>query len=491
MKKPLILIDDFKGGMTLNPKMGRKDQFYKGWELDFRSRPGFLTTGHKWTTMEYSSSVELPTEFRSIIQAAYDGKYYFGGEDAKIYEQSASSTIIARLDSDQAGEIRDMEEYEDYMYYRQDTTIGRKSLAGQSDWSDAVNNWQTGKTNLTYAPIFAKWDRVFFANGRYLDQYDNTTYTSAKITLPAGWKIRCLTDFGNDYLAIVANFYAGSNRSRQTKIFLWNGTSTIFDDMIPIPEVVIKAVIFESGYLWVWAGRSCNIYVIQENSRSATRMHRFNREDPTSDFEVYPNAVTSHDGMIHFALSDVDAISDDHNPCGVYSFPADPHEFNLNIPYKQSYKYRFKSLQIINPTGIVGPMLYLGERHYITGGSEEKRLYRESIALNEYPYSIGAYWYSFIYSAPKNKKMFTERFGVMCEALPAGTSFRLYYKADNGSWTVATSTINTTNTLEEIVDLRIEANYLQLYLLLTASTSTTNRPVIKSIFVTGHLMSKS
>jgi len=79
MKEPIIQIQDFKGGMTLNDKMGREDAFHIGKSLDFFSRIGFLTVGYAWKNITYAASESLPTEFNCMIYAKKDGKKYFGG----------------------------------------------------------------------------------------------------------------------------------------------------------------------------------------------------------------------------------------------------------------------------------------------------------------------------------------------------------------------------------------------------------------------------
>lgn len=498
MKNPLIQIDDFKGGMTLNDKMGRKDQFHTGSQIDFSSKVGYIAPGYGWTVMMYSSSQNLPTEYQSILYAMKDGNYYFGGEDTKIYKQTNSTTIDVEHDSTQAGKIRSLVEYNGYMLYIQDTTIGTSDLAGTPVY---VDNFKTGLTNDTYHPLFISANKtLYFGHGQYVgsgtDPSNSATFTLNALDLEDNWKVRTLCDFGWMYLAIGINF--GTDNPSKAKVVLWDRVSSSWVDEIAIPEREIKAMIFDSGYLWVWAGRSCNLYVVPESSRKATKVWSFVKEKPSASFEVYPNAVSARNGTIYFGLSGVDSYSYSINPTGIYSFPADPNKFSLNITKKgDGYNERYKSLCLIRGAeGSSGDMFYTGWRNYMIGGSEYNRISREKTYDSDTsPYVDGSgivsIWESFKYEAPKNKKMMTEAFLVRFKPLPTNTTTALYYKKDDDSdWTSVFTSFSTTNAFEKLVYKTIICHSLKLKLELTGSTSAANRQFVESITVTGGLTSK-
>ena len=56
MSPTLFEINDFKGGMTLNEKLGRADQFASGNHLDFLTKKGKLAPGFDWVPLTIASS---------------------------------------------------------------------------------------------------------------------------------------------------------------------------------------------------------------------------------------------------------------------------------------------------------------------------------------------------------------------------------------------------------------------------------------------------
>jgi len=489
MEEPLIQISDFKGGMTLNEKMGRQDQFHIGKNLDFSSKPGYLSVGLDLGYVTFIDSANAPTEFPWIVSAGKDGNIYFGGDDGAIYNASGNS-----LHSDTVG-IKGMAEYKDYLYWARDTTLGRYDFSGT--WTDG---WQTGLTDADYHPMKVMGGKLYIGHGQYLASYDGTTFTSTALDLADNWQIRCLDNFGYLYLAIGASYYTSSGTPVKSKIFLWNRESSSWNDEIIIPEAEINAMVYTAGYLWIWAGRSCNIYVVPEGSRQATKIWSFTREEPAEEFEVYPGAVMARRGTVYFGLSDVGSNSYEKNPAGIYSFPAEPDKFSLNlIYYKNGYKERYKG--IANHYGVSGiDTMYFSFRDYIIAGSEYNKLHYEK-STN---YGDGWY-YSFQYSAPPNKKISTEAFIVEFEPLPSNCQISLYAarKEDTTSggvgkwfthptgWTTIFENFSTADATKKVVRKRLDTEALQLKLLIQGDSSSLNRPFIKSIVVTGHLYDKS
>ncbi len=485
MKAPLIEINDFKGGMTLSEKMGRTDQFHTGYQLDFSSKSGKIAPGYAWRTQVFDGNSYVPDEFQVILATEKDGELYFGADDTKIYRQLDSGTIEVAVDSNQAGAVRSLAEYEEYMYYSQDTTVGRSDLVTPT----YTHNWQTGLNTATFHPIWVSSNaQMYIGHGNDVASWDNTTFTATALDLPIGWEIRTLCDFGNLYLAIGAN-YGAQYTATKSKIFLWNRSDETWNDEIIIPEKEIKAMVFEGGYLWIWAGRSCNLYVVSESSRYPTKVWSFTKEDPGDKFEVYPNAVTTRNGTIYFGLSGVGTTSVSKNPVAIYSFPADPENFSLNIVLKQNYDDRIKSLGLFR-VETEGDIIYAS----IYDASVANKELLKCEDLYTAPYSDNGIYESFRYYAPKNKRIFTEAFGIQCDPLPADCDIGLAYKKDNDStWTDVwtTSDFQTDDATEKIVKLGIIANSLKLKMTLGgAISSSVLRPFVSSIYVTGALIAK-
>jgi len=439
--------------------MGSSNSFHIGKGLDFFSKTGFLSVGHAWTNISYSGSEDLPAEFNCMLYANKDGKKYFGGSDGKIYREKTDGTLEVVRDVGSA--IIGLEEYKDYLYYATDTALGRWDFS--SSWSD---NWQTLNS--------ADWHYMV---------YDGTNWAAQGLDLDTGWSVRCLAPFGLTNIAVGANF-----GNVKCDVLIWDRTSDSWNDTIPIPENTIQAMVYSAGYLWIWAGNSCNVYVCSENSRQAIKVWSFTREDPLESFNVYPYAVAVRKGTIYFGLSDVDSSSYDKNPSAVYSFPLEPSRFVLNIPIKKTgYDERYKSLANMGATNT----LYASFRDYISAGGEYNNLTREKTINESNPYSDIAEYESFYFSAPPNKKMMLEQIGITMDTLPSGCNISMYYKKDNDtSWTTLFSNFSTANSIEKKVSKRIKTERIKFKLELRGSSTNTNRPYISSIFATGELIGK-
>lgn len=496
MLKPIIEINDFKGGMTLNEKIGKKDQFTIGENLDFSSQLGKISCAYKWDSKEWNTSPDMPTKFNSMLFFAYDNDLYLAGNDGKIYKEDGT---VAHNDSN-ASTILDIIGYEDKIYWLNTSYIGQYDPSGPT-WSET---WQSLSMTLSQSNIGTMCtmsNKLFVGDDKYVASWNGTTFTSEDLDLPEGWKINCLSGFGARYLAIGASFYGASDsESTYSKIFLWDMSSSSWNDEISIPESSINAMRFTGGYLWIWAGESSNIYVISETSRTATKIWTFVREDPTYSFNVYPKAVTDRLGTIYFGLSDSSVndnrTADSHPqvPTGVYSFPADPNNFSLNIPFRnQDYNTEIRSIERDKPTDTES--LYMGESYH-NGTSEKKRFKYECHYGEVYEGSIygdtGIYK-SFLFKAPLNKKIVTEAFGIKFDKLPSNCRLDLDYKTpEDDSWTSVISNFTTVDTVEKIVPKKIKAQALKLRLKLRGDTgSGINRPFVKSIFVTGNLTDKA
>jgi len=493
MKTPIIQITDFKGGISLNDKFGRKDGFQKGNKADFGSKPGYIAPGYAWKKVQFGGADDMPTRFTKILHLT-NGDIYFGGEDAKIYKNSGLNEIVLVRTSSQVGIVRDLAEYKDYLIYTQNATIGRYGpLSGTPSWTD---NWQTGKATVSYHPILVSADdEVYIGNKNKLDRWDGTTYSAAVMEIgDDGWQIRCLEDFGEQFIAIGAAYQKTANQFLKAKIFLWDREIERWNDEISIPERDIKAMKLVSGYLWIWAGRSCNLYVVPLNSRVATKMFSFVKEEPYGELEVYPGSIEGRGGIVYFGFSLVGASSKDKNPCGIYSFPANPENFTLNLPFTTyfdglGYKERFKSLGIFRgATDVSGDILFAS---YWDTENNKQYLYREMLAVaDNSPYKDEAIIQSFCYDVPEDRLFYIKDAIIKMLSLPVGCNLSLYYKKDYEDFQPIIENFSTTGTIEKKINKIIKGNQIQLKLVLRGSLTGLARPFIKSITLRGGIIIK-
>lgn len=489
--KPIIQIQDFKGGMTLNDKLASKDQFHIGHGLDFYSRKGYLTVRPGFTKMTLSASEDIGQPIQGMLYATGNGTFYFGADNGTIYKQDTILTITSEHASAQTGAIRGLVEYKGYMYYPQNTTIGRTDLAGA--WTD---NWQTGLTNVNFHPMKISADnKLYIGDDRYVSSWDGTTFTAQALDIQDDWEIQCLSDFGVNYLAIGANNVASTSQTSQgCKIILWSrANSTVWDDEITIPEKVIYAMFEKNGYLWVWAGSTTlSIYVIPIGGRTATKVFTF-ENDNTQDYTIYtyPNAVDYKDGRIYFAVSCNSNASTNSIP-GVYSINATPTNLELNLDMNPVSLYSYsgivdiKSVKVINySTGSSGILYISGDN-----GTTEN-LIRENLYTAESQFLIDSVYESVWFEAPVGKKMTIGGIGLdMLRRIGSG-SITVSYKLDGDtSYTAIGSAYQENNGIGFYKKLVREGYRIKLKILISGGTAD-DRMYISRLYVRGSLQDDS
>ena len=498
MQVPLFSIKNFNGGMTLSDTIGNENQFSIGKNLDFNAKPGKLTNGVGWAGNYESSSAPLTANIVSILKAT-NNEVYCGGSDTRIY-QLDNSTPYADIsvvhDSSAAGYIESFAEYGDYVYWGQGSRLGRTNLTGSIGWTDS---WQTGLVG-DYIPLKASADNKLYAgNGRYVASWDDTSFVTGALDLPLEYEVQRLEDFGYKYLAVGANaIYTSFINASSCKIFLWNRSDPSWNDEITIPEKSIQAMKFSAGYLWVWAGENCNLYVIPEDSRKATKMFEFTIEDKATELRVYQNSVVEKNGRIYFGLSDTEVQASfaeklhPRNPTGIYSFPVDPNNFKLNLEhnYTGNIEKYYALEKVTLGSGI--NFLMAGTEYATSASATVYALKRQLVQSSEYLYKDEGTYESFIYKPSADKQMFTESFGVEFEPLPASCKISMYYKKEGDTtWNTVFENFSTTNATEKIVLKKVKAKQLQIKLIVggnsTGATKYT-RPFVEKVWVTGSLI---
>jgi len=497
MYKSLINITDWSGGMTLNRHKGNANQFTVGYGSDFSSKKGTLSVGHAFEeTPQADSNPFTTTEATYMLQTAKDGRGYLFGENTKIYYVSAGvARINEATDSTATGVFKGAMEYKDYLLYAQDTTIGNKALTAAvgSGWD--FNYVSANVASVPYHSMYEAPNKTaYICNDVNISSItdpadgDGSSFTEAALILPTGWQARDIDDFGFRYTAVAANHVQGTNESDDCRIFLFDRSGTTWQDEIEIPETKIKAIQWAAGYLWVWAGKGCNIYVIPETSRKAIKIFSFSREDPTIDLEVYPGAVKKRGGTIFFGLNGIttnEAIKDIQS--GVYSFPSDPNNFSLNLVYQRaSVADEYKGL------GILFNTLYVSVDNTDTPAI---RIMREMMGATDLHYSVASSAETLEYKAPPGTQMYVEYVGIEFDALPAGCNISCNYTRDSDDTNrVLFSNHTTAGSTEKITKLGRKMNSIQIMPQLKGTITGANysyRPFVKRIYVTGYLIGKN
>lgn len=500
MTRQFITITDWSGGASLNDAAARENQFAYGSQLDHWSFPGKLGLISGVSAIPYNSD----NDWGGPVTAMCDSK----GEDTIFYaiDESSAWQIVSGSNSTSdsfsvasAQEIVSMQEYYDQtlavtqagdVYVTNATTTSGSNVHG---WNSVTDIWQSGDQVvfdglLEVCHQVDAIDRHYFTANEYVasvngDPTSSGNYDKLAFNLGAGWTARALAPYGNQYLAVAANYTNGEPEARTNKISIWDGVATTSVRQLIVPERFIKAIYSLNGYLWIWAGPSCNLYVNPIGSEVVTLVKRFfnaSTELNRVDFDVYPHAVTHKENRIYFGLSNVDATSDDYNDGGIYSFDANPNDFDISLAYPQQAPNSYFRNVIIGQVDNQNILYYSEE----TAGGESNVLRQKLFTsdTNVFQSALSANpmktpWFD----APAGQKIRVKSFALDVDSWPSGASVSVTVSNESGSSKAYTTSLTSGDTF--VVDHgAIEGRRIQAQVTLLGGTAN-NSPFIRRIMI--------
>lgn len=172
---------------------------------------------------------------------------------------------------------------------------------------------------------------IAICNERYLAKLQaGPIYEPMKLTLPAGYRSRCLGKW-NEYLAI--GVYKGANvyDYDQGYIFFWDGTSTTYNFYIPVPEGAVNAMYGSGGTLYFIAGYQGDVLAYTGGDR-AKKLFRLPKMTMDKYVEVLPAAMNMWESLLRigYGVSDSSVMER-----GVYTYG------HLNDGDQDSLSYDF------------------------------------------------------------------------------------------------------------------------------------------------------
>lgn len=228
-------------------------------------------------------------------------------------------------------------------------TGGTASTIGVSTTSDlSTGDYQTWSNRLIsttngFHPTIDFLQYTLIGNGRYVVAWEPISQTAPskselsqhRLTFPSGYEVTSFALY-NEYVVIGAEQRSTSttNEYQQGKLFIWDGTSVSYNQVIDVPEgspyglFSQKNVVyyFANGKWWAWSGG---------NPSPIFQM-------PNTDFEYtssntymvnYPHTIAVRNGILLGAFpSETNSTNIEH---AVYSFG----QRNKNYPNSFGYSY--------------------------------------------------------------------------------------------------------------------------------------------------------
>lgn len=357
MAKKILTVKYFNGGVGDSDKEGIRGSFYLSRNLDIFSEPTNITLHPLTAKISGSTVVGLPKWF--VSGSPYNTLLYTYDSLGYIYSRTTGNTWT-NLRKVASSSGQGMELFDDYIYYVQNTQIGRYGplAAGSPTFTD---NWQTGlvdtsATGKQLAPIKAFQAGFAVGHGNKLAWYDGAVWTLAYMTFPPGYNVRTL-DTVDEFLAI--GVWKGSTitDSETGIVFFWDGTSSTYNFFVEIPEGGINAILNSRNRLLSVVGPNGVIYL---NYTPFQKVHKIPYLEYSKTLEIYPGAVTNWNGL---SLIGVSGSTDSTTLTqGVYQWGAKSDKYNetLTLGFTPSHgKTQGTNLHIGALKGI-GDELFIG-----------------------------------------------------------------------------------------------------------------------------------
>jgi len=462
MAKKILNQKYFFGGIAPSEKIGGMGSYYFGKGLNIFDEPSNMSILPAASKVSGSTVTDL---VKWIVSGSpYDTNKYFYSEGGKIYkETSGGSWSTLRTIANSSGQ--GLEIHDDYLYYTQDTQIGRYGpLSGSPSFDD---DWQTGLNDTSttnFAPIKAFKEGLAVGHGNYVGWWDGSVWNDDILVLPPGLQIRSL-DVIDEFLVIGTWRGTAITDNEEGYVFFWDGSSTTFNYFVSIPEGGCNAITNTKNRLFSIWGSSGNLFI---NYNPLQKIQQLPKMTMNTYMEVFPGAITNWKNLTCIGVSaNTDNTSLEQ---GIYIWGAkdDTYQEVLNFGFPISTGTTTGTTLKIGAVKGLGNNLYVGWRDDTTYGVDK-------ITNSASPQS-SATWESLIFDDEKPYKIKQAlAIKVTHHALASGESIQIGYKVDRASsytTMTANSTVGDTETVFKL-NKRFKEFQWEVILATTGSTSPT------------------
>lgn len=318
-------IDRWEGGLSDDSRIGKPGSFRYGHNLDYRSDSGLLQVNQKpelISPTEGSHAVNV--EIKWIDVHPTNGEIYYYGTN-KIFKEATNGTIT--LVHEPTGAGQGMADFNGHLYYARDTVIGRFNYT--ATWTDS---FQTGLVSAPWMPMCRFKNLLLVGHGRYIATFDDIgTFTLQALRLPPGMVARSIFRAGS-YAVILATRNSDVAASDEGYMFLWNGISPQYNELVPINGIPHAGISLNNKLVMI----ANNQPIIMESyGGPAETMENVALFSPGQIGEIYPGAIDIWRNMVWFGM----AGSSSECIKGVYSYGAKNRYFldTLNADFIPSH----------------------------------------------------------------------------------------------------------------------------------------------------------
>lgn len=286
--------DRWNGGMSEDSRIGDPGSFRWGIGNEIRRDTGYIGVAKKPINITPNNEVTDPIYW--IEEDPDSGEvYYYGGRN--IYKEVDGHTSVVHVVTEDGANAQGLQYFNRAIFYRSPTKLGRYDLETNS-WDDS---WQTGlSTTRKWGPMCNVKNVLLVGHGRYIGTVDDVNFWIPQaLTLPPGYFVRSIFRAGS-YAVILATFGEDIEASDKGMMFLWDTTSDVYNDFIPI-EGNPQAGIAHKNKITIIAGMQPTI---QQSLGGQTEIVQgIPHIEDGKTVEIYPGAIDIWRNMVHFGIS--------------------------------------------------------------------------------------------------------------------------------------------------------------------------------------------
>jgi hypothetical protein len=472
-----LVINQWYKGIAQSPHVG----FGNMTNVDIRGNPGTFRLNN---LLENKGAAVVTDHIQWLVRNRGNNyEFYALGNSGKVYT-SATGATWTNIPGVGAGAGQGLAVWHNYLFVAAGSTAidVYGPLSGSPTWT---NGWKTLDSDSTGHPMFINKDDVLYIGaGRYLASIEENsgqtfapgtsasyTYTSRALDLPAGYRIRCIEELGNNLM--LGTFMGNAIYDfKIADIFPWNGTDPSFDIPIHLNENGVNAMITVNNLLYVFAGNAGRVYVT--NGTTATQIANIPKYianvDGGAPVFVLPGAVINHNGRIYFGLSTDNSLQ---GGMGIWSIDPNPGEGNVLVREHTISTGNEGASQSLNVGAMIGYTNEIFFASWLDGSSYGIDKLNNSLRVTSY----GGYIESPLLQVGTvlNKTTFQQGEFSLVKPLVSGQGVKIKYRKN---LSVAFTTIGTFDfaTLGGVISHNFttdisEAEYLQIRIELTTGSS--------------------
>ena len=226
-----VTINSFGDGITNDPRDPRSNVARSIQHFDAFSRPRKLTPHRSYENGDTSSSTNQIANFLTIGSTLYGLGIVSGGSAASVLSKTDFTTQTWSAFQNVNGSARTTADTPFFTYYpktgkiygvRGGQYIWAVTVSGPSADASYYDLGASAYSTVSNGLVHSKDDILYFGYNNKIASINNASVTAAALTLPVGYVITSICEYGN-YLAIGCR----SSNNTRSRVFLWDRDSSL------------------------------------------------------------------------------------------------------------------------------------------------------------------------------------------------------------------------------------------------------------------------